>query len=97
MRGGDITAMRLPVFLFHKFLSVKFRIKRIEVFAVKLLLYEAEAFSESLVMDNLPLSQESDRIAYLGVFDKTEDIVVCRACLLFCGQILIQIGDRIPF
>ena len=51
MRGGDISAMRLPVFLpvflFHKFLSVKFRIKRIEVFAVKLLLYEAEAFTET--------------------------------------------------
>ena len=48
-------------------------------------------------MDDLPLPQEADRIAYLGVFDKAEDIVVCRAGFLLCSQIFVQICDRIPF
>lgn len=39
-------------------------------------------------MDDLPLPQEADRIAYLGVFDKAEDIVVCRAgFLLWCDLV----------
>ena len=39
-------------------------------------------------MDDLPLPQEADRIAYLGVFDKAEDIVVCRAGFLLWGDLV---------
>ena len=78
-------------------LFVKFRIESIEVAAVKLILYDPQAFAESLVMYDLTLSQEADRIAHLRVFDKAEDIVVGRPGFLLSGQVLAEICDRIPF
>ena len=39
-------------------LFVEFRVKCIEITAVKLFLHEPEAFAESLVVDDLPLPQE---------------------------------------
>ena len=75
-------------------LFVKFRIESIEVAAVKLILYDPQAFAESLVMYDLTLSQEADRIAHLRVFDKAEDIVVGRPGFLLSGQ--VHGSDRTP-
>ena len=71
-------------------LFVKFGIESIEVAAVKLILYDPQAFAESLVMYDLTLSQEADRIAHLRVFDQTEDIVVGRPGFLLSGQVLAE-------
>ena len=78
-------------------LFVEFGVKCIEITAVKLFLHEPEAFTESLVVDNLPLPQEADRITDLRIFYEPEDIIVGRAGLLFSGKVLVEIRDRIAF
>lgn len=78
-------------------LFVEFGVKCIEITAVKLFLHEPEAFAESLVVDDLPLPQEADRITDLRIFYEPEDIIVGRAGLLFSGKVLVEIRDRIAF
>ena len=74
---------------------VKVRIAGVEITAVELILRYAESFAETLVVDDFALSQEADRIAYIRVVGKAEDIVVGGACLLFGSHVLVKIGDDI--
>ena len=66
-------------------LFVELGIESIEVAAVKLILYDPQAFAEPLVVYDLALPQEADRIAHLRVFDEPEDIVVGRPGFLLGG------------
>ena len=44
--------------------NVKFRVDRIEVFAVEMLLYDSQTFTKTLIMHDLTFSKEADRITY---------------------------------
>lgn len=48
---------------------VKFRVTHIEVFAVKFILNHAQAFPETLEMNDFTLTQETNRVANLRVLD----------------------------
>lgn len=58
---------------------------------------ESFRFTETLVMYDFTFAQELDRIAYIGIIDQTEQIVVRGSCFLFGSHIFVQIGDRITF
>lgn len=76
---------------------VKGRVAGIEVAAVELILRYAESFAETLVVNYLALSQESDRIANVGIVGKPKDIVVGGTGFLFGSHILVKVGDDISF
>ena len=59
-----------------------------------MILYDTEGFAKPLEMYDLPLTQETDGVLYLGgIFTEPEDVVVGDAGFLLCGQILRQICD----
>ena len=59
-------------------------IKGVEVLLVELILRDAQAFAEALVMDDFALPQELDGLADIGIVDQPQDVVVGRARLLLC-------------
>lgn len=56
--------------------NIEFRIDGIEVFTVQIILNDAQAFTEPLIMNNLTFSQETYRIADFWVFHQSQDIVI---------------------
>ena len=65
-------------------LFVKGRVASVEIFGVEMVLRYADTLAETLIMDDLALSQELDRIAYVGVVGEAENVVIGRASLLLC-------------
>ena len=63
--------------------NVKFRVDRIEVFAVEMLLYDSQTFTKALIMHDLTFSKEADRITYFRIFHKPQDIIISGPGLLF--------------
>lgn len=51
-----------------------------------------DRFAETLEVYNFALTQEFDRIAYIGIIRKAQNIVIRFAGFLFGGKILIEIG-----
>ena len=49
-----------------------------------MVLRDAERVAEALIVHNLALAQEFDRVADVGIVDKTQDVVVGRTRLLLC-------------
>ena len=66
--------------------NVKFRVDRIEVFAVEMLLYDSQTFTKTLIMHDLTFSKEADRITYFRIFHKPQDIIISGPGLLFWGD-----------
>ena len=62
-----------------------------------MILDDAQAFAESLVVYDFSFAQEADRITDFGVFDKAQDVIIGRTCFLFCSHIFMKIGYRISF
>ena len=67
---------------FHSF--VKRRIKGVEIFAVEVLLRDAEGVAEALVVHNLTLTQILDGIAHIGIIAQTQNIIVGYTSFLLC-------------
>lgn len=44
-------------------------------------------FAEALEVDNLPLTQKADDIVHIRVVGQAENIIVGKACFLFCGDL----------
>ena len=63
---------------------VKGRIEGVEILFVQLILGNAQAFAEALIVDDLALTQELDGLADIRIVDQTQDIVISSARLLFC-------------
>ena len=58
----------------------------------------SESFTKPLEMNDLPCTQEFDRVGNLrNITYYPEDIVVSRAGFLFGSEVFKQIRDRIPF
>ena len=75
---------------------VKGGIAGVEVLGVQIVLGNAEGIPKPLVVNDLPLPQELDGLADVGVIAEAEDVVVGHAGLLLGGQILVQVGDDVP-
>lgn len=71
-----------PVFLLYR-LTVKFRIKRIKVSGVQVILYDSQCFTESLEMYNFALAKKLDRFNNIRIVYHAQDIVVSRTRFLF--------------
>ena len=65
-------------------LAVKRRIDRIEIFGIQIVLRDADGIAKSLIMHELTLAQEFDRLADVGIVTQTQNVVVRRARLLLC-------------
>ena len=76
-------------------LFVKRRIKCVIILAVQTVSDIAQGFAEPLKMHDFPLPEEFDRVAHIRVVGQPEDVVICGARLLFCGQILAQVGSPV--
>lgn len=59
-------------------------IARIEVLGVHFIGCKSKSLSKSLIMDNLTLTQEFNRITDVRVVDQTQNVVVGRPCFLLC-------------
>ena len=60
------------------------RIEGVEVLLVELILGNAQAFAEALIVDDLAFAQELDGLADIGIIDQPQDVVISSARLLFC-------------
>ena len=46
-------------------------------------------------MIDFSLAEEFDGVAYVGIVDEAEDVIVGHARLLFGGEVLVEIGEHI--
>ena len=76
---------------------IKLRIECIEVFAVQVFLHDPKIFTESLVMHDFTLTQETNRITDFRIFYKPENVIVSRTGFLFCSEVFMKICNRITF
>ena len=67
-------------------LVVKCRICHIIIFAVQFVGNNSQSLAESLIMHNFALTQEFNRLDYIGIVDKAKNIIVCYTCLLLWGD-----------
>ena len=74
---------------------IKRGIEGVEILCVQAVGGQAKRFTEALVMHDLSLPQEFDRVTYVRVVAHPEDVVVGRAGFLFGSQILMEIGDGV--
>ena len=56
---------------------------------------DAESVGKPLVMHDLPLAEELDGLAHVGIVAEAEDVVVGDAGLLLGGQILVEIRQHV--
>ena len=98
------------ILLLFSAVLVKGRITAVKIPGIEMILDISKPFSKSLKMHDLAFTQEPDRVADLGILDKTQDIVVCCAGFLLCcncerttyyveqtGQAAFQIKDSYFF
>lgn len=64
--------------------SVEGGVGEVDVFGVHFLLAQAQAFSETLEVNDLPLPQKADDVVHVRVVGQTEDVVIGDPGLLFC-------------
>ena len=67
----------------------------VHVLQVELLGGDAQGLAEALVVDDLPLAQEADDVADVGVVAQAQDVVVGDAGLLLGGHILGEVGENV--
>ena len=62
---------------------IKGWVEGIEIAAVQMILDITQGFTEPLEVNDFPLTQEADDVAYIRVIRQTENVVVGKAGLLF--------------
>ena len=62
---------------------------------VGFVLCDSQAIAEALVMHDFSGAQEADDVLNIGVIGKAQDIVIGQACLLFGGQVFVNVGKDI--
>ena len=60
----------------------------IEVFRVQIVLNDPQSIAEALEVRDFPRAQEADRVAYVGVIGKAQDVVIGQPRLLLCWDFL---------
>ena len=56
-----------------------------------------DCIAESLEMGDLSLAEEFDGIAYIGIIHKAQNVIIGDSCLLFRGEVLVEIGKNVTF
>ena len=69
-------------------LLVESRIGKVDVLLIHTLFGKGNGLTEALEMDDLPLTQEADHIVDIRVVGQSEDIVIGKAGLLFCCDLV---------
>ena len=67
---------------------IKLRVKGIEVFAVQLLLSNAQHFTEALEVDDFPLPQEFDDIPHVRIVCQAQNVVIRCSRFLVCAYMI---------
>ena len=75
---GYLSVFHLPLVL------VKRGVEGIKVFAVEVLLRDAEGIGEALIVHDLAFAQIFDGVAHVGIVAQAQNVVVGHARLLFC-------------
>lgn len=75
--------------------AVKTGVKRIEVPGVQVILGNAQGFTEALVVDDLPGSEELDGVTDIRILDQAQNVVVgerafCSAAILSCRSVMMS-------
>lgn len=71
---------------------VKPGIAGVVILAVKLIGYKAQAFTETLEVNDFTGTKELDNIIYVGVIGKTENIIIGLSCLLLCRKVFAKVS-----
>ena len=74
---------------------IKARVKCIEILAVETIGEDAQTLAEALVVGDLTLSQEFERLEHVGIVDQTNEVVVGRTRFLLGSEVFVQIGDGV--
>jgi hypothetical protein len=83
--------------LFVRAILIKTWIAGVEILGIEPVGSQAESFAKTLIVDDFTLSQELNRITYIGVIGKAENVVIGGTCFLFCRKIFVKVGDNIAF
>ena len=65
-------------------LLIKRRVASVEILGVKVILSDADAVAEALIVNDLALAEIFYRIADIGIVRETQNVVISRARLLLC-------------
>ena len=63
---------------------VEGRVDRVKILGIKIVLCDAKCVAETLIVHELTLAQEFDRLADVGVITQTQNVVVRCARFLLC-------------
>ncbi len=67
---------------------IKAGVEGVEIFVIQVILNYTECIAKALEMYQFAFSEETDRVYYVGVLSKTENVVVGLSCfLLWCNHI----------
>ncbi len=69
-------------------LFVKGGIHEVDILITQSVLCETQAFAESLEVYNLPGTEETDGVIYVGIIAEAENVVVGDACFLLCCDLV---------
>ena len=97
MWGAQSPLVRAVLQISSRAHFVKAWVEGIEVAAVQVILQISQGFTEPLEVDDLTFPQEADRVAYIRVFYKPKDVVVCGSGFLFGSHVFEKVGDRVAF
>ena len=62
-----------------------------------MILSNTQGFTEALVMDDFPGSEELDGFTDIRILDQAQNVVVGGAGLLLCSHIFVKICDDVSF
>ena len=86
--------MDCPPYGLFSAIAIKRGIACVEILAVQMVLGDTESVAEALVMDDLPLAEEFDGLADVGIVTEAEDVVVGHAgLLLWCNHIRTNFSE----
>ena len=76
--------------------SIEFRIICIVVFRVHVVLRNTHSISETLVMRNFALTKKFNRIPYIRIIHKAQNVIISNTSFLFCCNFLRTTFSEIP-
>ena len=74
--------------LCRKGLSVKRGVHKVDVFLVHPVLRQPQTLTEALEMNDLARSEEFNDVVDVGIIGKTQNVVICGAGFLLCGDLV---------
>ena len=72
------------LFCLRRLSHLKGRVIRVEITAIGVILRASERIAEALIVNDLALAQELQRIAHVGIVNQTNQVVIGDTRLLLC-------------